>query len=1011
MANVALRGFAKGELAPSLWGRTDLQQYLTGLRTCRNFLVQKWGGVANRPGTAFVARTKNDGVARLVPFVVETGVLSNVAVLELGDRSLRLHQGGAPVVTSGVAAWADATAYAVADLVTYSGVTYYCLAAHTSALANDRPSTGSAWQTYWYALTTSGAGPAAIYELPTPWLAADLPALQVVQSADVVTLVHPSYPPYELSRLGATRWVLAPITFGPAIGTPGGVAAVGGVAGSDTWYAVTASAETTNEESLGGTVKLAAFAPASGTPVTVSWNAVAGADAYRIYRSKDGVTYGYVATVGGVSNTPVTDTSWATTSATASNTASGSAYAASGSQVRNALTLATASDRAYNGQYTVKLRLTAQNTAGNGVTFYRVRAYYLRSVDAVRQDAGVVFSGYFAGGGTSGPTAITVTVPVPDAAYTSLTLDLVPEVTGTFSGVGTLSCTLDTSAAPNNVVSWTKAALQYSDVAAAADFTQAPPTQPSVFAAVGQYPAAVGLYQQRRLFANTSAQPETVRASRVGSPRSFAVSTPLADDDPVTWTLAGRTVSAVRHLVDAGTLLAFTTSGVYRIEGDDAGILRPDAINPRKIAPHGAGRLPPLEVQQSVVYQQARGSIVRDVTSDALQTEGYTGSDLTIFAPHLFQGHTLVDWCYQSEPLSLVWAVRDDGVLLSLTYVREQAVWAWARHDTQGTVEAVCSVPEGTEDVVYLVVKRTIGSGATVRMVERMASRTVTAATAPRDLYFVDAGLTYDGRNTGSTTVTLTGTTWDGTATLTCTASASLFSASNVGDRVDLLATDGSVLVGCTIEGYTSATVVTVRPDRTVPVALQGVATTAWALAVDTVSGLGHLEGLAVSALGDGVVLASPNNGAYPRVVVTGGAATLPSPAAVIQIGLPYISDLETLDLDTPAGQSLKPSKVLIQKVTVQLDATRGLWAGTRRPDDQPADGGVDDGGRSPGDPLYRMHEPKVRESEAWRSPVALLTGLVHLPLDGAWQQGRVALRQVDPLPATILSVIPTGTF
>lgn len=45
--------------------------------------------------------------------------------------------------------WADSTAYAINDVTTYSGNDYLCVQAHTSATANDRPSTGSDWEQYW----------------------------------------------------------------------------------------------------------------------------------------------------------------------------------------------------------------------------------------------------------------------------------------------------------------------------------------------------------------------------------------------------------------------------------------------------------------------------------------------------------------------------------------------------------------------------------------------------------------------------------------------------------------------------------------------------------------------------------------------------------------------------------------------------------------------------------------------------------------------------------------------
>jgi hypothetical protein len=59
---VTQRSFASGELSPALSARVDLPKYSLGLRTCRNFLVQKHGGVANRAGFSFIEYIKR-GVA------------------------------------------------------------------------------------------------------------------------------------------------------------------------------------------------------------------------------------------------------------------------------------------------------------------------------------------------------------------------------------------------------------------------------------------------------------------------------------------------------------------------------------------------------------------------------------------------------------------------------------------------------------------------------------------------------------------------------------------------------------------------------------------------------------------------------------------------------------------------------------------------------------------------------------------------------------------------------------
>jgi hypothetical protein len=91
--------------------------------------------------------------------------------------------------------------------------------------------------------------------------------------------------------------------------------------------------------------------------------------------------------------------------------------------------------------------------------------------------------------------------------------------------------------------------------------------------------------------------------------------------------------------------------------------------------------------------------------------------------------------------------VSTSGKLLGLTYVPEHIVGAWHQHDTDGTFESCCTVAEGAEDALYVIVQRTI-NGSSKRYVERMASRQFID---PADAFFVDAGLVYSG--TAATTI------------------------------------------------------------------------------------------------------------------------------------------------------------------------------------------------------------------------------------------------------------------
>lgn len=87
--------FTGGEISPSLHGRVDLAKYQSSLKTCRNWLVEPFGGVRNRPGTRLIAETKTEGKkVRLVPFVFSQ---SQTYVLEFGQGYIRFFRGGVSV--------------------------------------------------------------------------------------------------------------------------------------------------------------------------------------------------------------------------------------------------------------------------------------------------------------------------------------------------------------------------------------------------------------------------------------------------------------------------------------------------------------------------------------------------------------------------------------------------------------------------------------------------------------------------------------------------------------------------------------------------------------------------------------------------------------------------------------------------------------------------------------------------------------------------------------------------
>lgn len=524
------------------------------------------------------------------------------------------------------------------------------------------------------------------------------------------------------------------------------------------------------------------------------------------------------------------------------------------------------------------------------------------------------------------------------------------------------------------------------------DYDTSPPVARNPFPSAAYWPGTISYIQQRLTLANSTSDVEKVFMSKSANFKNFTVGLTVEDDDAVTFTVAGSRVNAVKHFISAGAKnIVLTSSSEIEIAGDDAGIITPYAVNPKTISYYGSSDIQPLIIGNSVLFVQARNTIIRDLYDDVL--EGVGGNDLTIFASHLFEGKQIVSWAYQQIPNSILWVVMDDGALIGFTYLRDHKVWAWHRHDTDGDFKDVICIPEGTEDAVYVIVERVI-DGSTKKYIERMYSRYTSDSI---DAVFMDSALTYDGWHTGSVTMTLTtGATWNYDDALTLTASSATFSSGDVGNEIWLVS--GDTTIRCRIIAYTSTTVVTVNPHKDVPVAMQGVAITEWGEAVDSLSGLDHLEGEAVSVSADGFVVASPNNASYEEVTVTSGAIALEKPYMVIHVGLPYISDIETLDIDNFGGASLTTSMKLVGEVGMYLQEAVGLFAGSKPPTDDSDD------------PLEGLYELKVRYNEFYDDPNTPVTGFASVKIQNTWNSnGRVFIRQIDPMPAKVLALYPTG--
>jgi hypothetical protein len=518
----------------------------------------------------------------------------------------------------------------------------------------------------------------------------------------------------------------------------------------------------------------------------------------------------------------------------------------------------------------------------------------------------------------------------------------------------------------------------FTDDNIAADLEDTPPSSRNPFVGTSDKPSAVGYHQQRRLFASSINNKQRIWLTQTANHTNLGVSSPAKDDDAITVTIASLKVNEIRHMVQLDDLIILTSGGEWKISGVD-GVITPSGIQIKPQTYYGAEQLPPITAGDVILYMQP-GWTVRDL-SFKFETDSYNGNDVSILARHMFDNNTFVDWDYAPAPHSFIWAVRDDGIICSMTYVREQQVFAWSRHITNGDFKSVASVQEGDDDFMYVVVQRKIGT-RTRQYVERLHDHDFNNV---QDAFFVDSGLKLDSP------ITITGYT--NASPIVITAAAHGLSDSDTVDIdgiyvVDATNNQGRVLstevVGL---GYTVAN----KTTNTFELVLNGtdVDGTGFAVyhsggkvreAVTSVGGLWHLEGESIVGLANGYVTGA--------LTVADGTVTLPNAASRVHLGLNYTAEIKTLKIDNAnVKDSVQGRNKKLTRLTLRLENTMGLWHG---PDST------------------HMREAKFGLPALYGQELSMITGDKHVTLSPSWNKnGQIIVQQRDPLPMTLLSIIP----
>ena len=974
--------FSHGELDPALWGRVDLALFSTALSTARNGFIDYRGGFRSRAGTAGVGRSLQSVAPGMWPRLINFDFsLSQQYVVELGNQYARfIYQGGyvteSPFAVTGCTngnpceLTVPGHNFNDGDWVFLTGLGGIPQLRGTYIVRNSNQGAGTFTiedlvqapiNSTAFPVYTSGGAAARIYTIPAPYTNGDWWTVKWAESADVITFTHPMYPQWNLNRFGGANWSFSLVSIGTTVTAPAAVTATATVQPSGATmppilpcayaYVVTSVDPITGQESLPSTVANLTngvdMAATAGSNV-VTWNPVSGIAQFNVYRAPTSYN-----TDPGNPNValpvPV-----------------GALFGFVGSSLSNQFV---------DNNITADLSRSPpqyQNPFAPG----QIIDVYLTSSSGDWTTATVSISSA-TGSGFIGE-AIIVGMTITDVLVINGGTGYLSSDTVVFTGDG--------SSATATLV---------------------------VGPATGTYPSVVSYFQQRRAFANSLNNPDTDWMSQPGAFNNFDSSIPVGDSDAITGTLASETVDGIQWMLEMPLgLVTFAGNKILQISASGTYLANPTAITPaNQIAiPQStvgsSSTLAPVRENWDILHFEPDNATLRQLNYQ-IYFNIYTTADVTWQSAHLTFGHQLGDRAWCRKPSYLLWMVRDDGVLLSFTYLKEQQVEAWTRHTTQGKVRAVCTAFELPVDALYLCVERTDSQGNIFYAIERMDNRTWLSVEDP---WCVDFGVS-STLAAGASMIFA-----DAASGPVNFQAAGSFSPNSVGQ---VLRMGGGIAVITAYGSVNSASGVWVYPcQELVPDDPLGLPlwqdAGAWTIAPNIVA----LDGFDISLIGKSVMGLADGVPIGPLTVQGGNGyayVVLPFPASDVKVGLGFTVQAQSVYLD--AGQpTVQGRRKSISAVTARIQASAPLQLGANQEDVSAQSSpplAVVWANMTAIQPSPAQLPPPYPSAGTYLDPVPvmvqpLFTGDLRIPIPSDWvKRGQVACQQTLAQPLNLLSFVP----
>lgn len=225
------------------------------------------------------------------------------------------------------------------------------------------------------------------------------------------------------------------------------------------------------------------------------------------------------------------------------------------------------------------------------------------------------------------------------------------------------------------------------------------------------YPSLVRIYEDRLIYASTPQQPLNVWMSKLADFTSMDINTnsdqtkePLAED-AIFLRINGSRVNPIKWLLDMEQLVVGTNASEIRIQGADMDApLTPSTAGHKRQSSYGSNDVQAILLGNSAMFVSRTGTNV--YTLD-YQDFGYRfkSAPLNLLCPEATTP-AVVEMHSMQEPEPIAWCILEDGTWSGCTYIRDQSIFAWHKHRTDGKVKSGAIIPYLHGDQFWMAVER-----------------------------------------------------------------------------------------------------------------------------------------------------------------------------------------------------------------------------------------------------------------------------------------------------------------